>query len=202
MCLDSTLDLWQPGHFEVKKWCAALGFFYLVNLDMDNSLKWVFLNMVSGQTISDTLPKYSEVFLLRIWLYFFIPKGGRKCPHTNSYNFEFRHYSWSLSRLCLDGKSRGMLLAGTGLFRKHLTSIGKNGQNSSYFELSVLKKSFKKKFLSFSYKKYSQSTVNAPVDYDFSAKSVVWVKKEKKTTEEKKECKLSAASSWNEARED
>ena len=38
MCLDSTLDLWQPGHFE----CAALGFFYAVNLDMDNSLKWVF----------------------------------------------------------------------------------------------------------------------------------------------------------------
>ena len=22
--------------------CAALGFFYVVNLDMDNSLKWVF----------------------------------------------------------------------------------------------------------------------------------------------------------------
>ena len=46
--------------------CAALGFFYVVNLDMDNSLKWVFLNMVSGQKTSDTLPKYSEVFLLRI----------------------------------------------------------------------------------------------------------------------------------------
>ena len=149
MCLDSTLDLWQPGHFEVKKWCAALGFFYLVNLDMDNSLKWVFLNMVSGQTTSDTLPKYSEVFLLRIWLYFFIPKGGRKCPHTNSYNFEFRHYSWSLSRLRLDGKSRGMLLAGTGLFRKHLTSIGKNGQNSSYFELSVLKNHLRRNFYHF-----------------------------------------------------
>ena len=36
----------------------------------------------------------------------------------------------------------------------------------------------------------------------FSAKSVASVKKGKKTTEEKKECKLTAASSWSEARED
>ena len=28
-----------------------------------------------------------EVFLLRIWLYFFIPKSGRKYSNTNSNNF-------------------------------------------------------------------------------------------------------------------
>ena len=47
--------------------------------------------------------------------------------------------------------------------------------------------------------------VNAPVDYE---ESLIFgevrrvSEKRKKTTEEKKECKLTAASSWNEARED
>ena len=55
---------------------------------MDNSLKWVLFNTVSGQITSTTLWKLGEVFLLRIWLYFFIPKNGRKYSHTNSYNFK------------------------------------------------------------------------------------------------------------------
>ena len=37
--------------------CAALGFSYVVNLEMDNSLKWVLFNKVSGQITSDALWK-------------------------------------------------------------------------------------------------------------------------------------------------
>ena len=43
--------------------------------------------MVSGQIASDELWKEGEVFLSRIWLYFYIPKSGRKYSYTNSYNF-------------------------------------------------------------------------------------------------------------------
>ena len=49
--------------------------------------------------------------------------SSRKYSHTNSYNFEFRHDIWSLGRSCVGGKSRGMLLAGTGPFRKCLASM-------------------------------------------------------------------------------
>ena len=51
--------LWQPGHSELGFFasrvgcCAALGFFYVINLEMDNSLKWVLFNKVSGQITSD-----------------------------------------------------------------------------------------------------------------------------------------------------
>ena len=41
---------------------------YVVNLEMDDSPKWVLLNIVSGQIASDTPWKYGEVFLLRISL--------------------------------------------------------------------------------------------------------------------------------------
>ena len=37
--------------------CAALGFSYVVNLEMDNSLKWALFNKVSGQVTSDALWK-------------------------------------------------------------------------------------------------------------------------------------------------
>ena len=61
---------------------------YVVNLEMDNSLKWFLFNIVSGQMANDSFSKWVEVFLLRIWLcFFFIPKGARKYPQTNSYNF-------------------------------------------------------------------------------------------------------------------
>ena len=55
--------LWQPGDFELGffasriRRCAALGFFYVVNLEMDNSLKWVLFNKVSGQITSNALWK-------------------------------------------------------------------------------------------------------------------------------------------------
>ena len=39
---------------------------------MDNSLKWFLFNIVSGQMASDSLSKWGEVFLLRIWLCFFL----------------------------------------------------------------------------------------------------------------------------------
>ena len=52
MCLDSTLDLCPPARFSlhfsllgssVRKWTAALGVSYVVNLEMYNTLKWVLL---------------------------------------------------------------------------------------------------------------------------------------------------------------
>ena len=45
---------------------------------MDNSLKWILFNIVSGRITSDAVWKLGEVFLLRIWLYFFYPKSARK----------------------------------------------------------------------------------------------------------------------------
>ena len=56
------MNLWAPGHFELgffcfsdrrsEVGCAALGFFYVVNLKMDNSFEWV-LFIVSSQITSD-----------------------------------------------------------------------------------------------------------------------------------------------------
>ena len=68
MCLNSALDLWPSSHFELefltsrigrsKLECAALAcLMYVVNLEMDNSLKWVLFNIVSGQITSDALWK-------------------------------------------------------------------------------------------------------------------------------------------------
>ena len=54
---------------------------------MENSLKWVLSNIVSGQITSDAQWKYSEVFFIENLTYFFIPKGGRRYSHTNSFNF-------------------------------------------------------------------------------------------------------------------
>lgn len=69
MRLDSAMDLWPPGHFELDYFasrignsemeCTALVFYYVVNLEMDNLLKWVLFDIVSSQITSDA-------FLLRI----------------------------------------------------------------------------------------------------------------------------------------
>ena len=69
MRLDSAMDLWPPGHFEPDYFasrighsemeCTALVFYYVVNLEMDNLLKWVLFDIVSSQITSDA-------FLLRI----------------------------------------------------------------------------------------------------------------------------------------
>ena len=69
MRLDSVMDLWPPGHFELgyfASWighsemeCTALVFYYVVNLEMDNLLKWVLFDIVSSQITSDA-------FLLKI----------------------------------------------------------------------------------------------------------------------------------------
>ena len=69
MRLDSAMDLWPPGHFEFDYFasrighsemeCTALVFYYVVNLEMDNLLKWVLFDIVSSQITSDA-------FLLRI----------------------------------------------------------------------------------------------------------------------------------------
>ena len=40
---------------------------YVENLEMNNSLKWALFIKVRGQITSDTLWKWGEVFLLRIW---------------------------------------------------------------------------------------------------------------------------------------
>ena len=37
--------------------CAALAFSYVVNLERDNSLKWVLFNIVCGQITSSALRK-------------------------------------------------------------------------------------------------------------------------------------------------
>ena len=45
--------------------CTALGFSYVVeNLVIDNSLKWVPFNVVSGQITSNVLWKEGQVFFL------------------------------------------------------------------------------------------------------------------------------------------
>ena len=44
-------------------------------------------NIVSAQIKSNGLWKQDEVFSLRIWLYFCIPKNSCKFSHTNSQNF-------------------------------------------------------------------------------------------------------------------
>ena len=53
---------------------------HVVNLEVDNSLKWVLFNIVSGQITSDVLRKEGEVLLSRIWLYFYIPKAVVNIP--------------------------------------------------------------------------------------------------------------------------
>ena len=73
MCLDSALDLWPPGHFElgfsasrirrsemgVQPWAFLM---CVENLEMNNSLKWALFIKVSGQITSSTLWKRGEVF--------------------------------------------------------------------------------------------------------------------------------------------
>ena len=39
---------------------------YVINLEMNNSLKWALFIIVSGQITSDAMWKKGEVFLLRI----------------------------------------------------------------------------------------------------------------------------------------
>ena len=51
----------------MQPWALLMfSFARIVNPEMDNSLKWVLFNMVSGQITSDALCKEGEVFLLRI----------------------------------------------------------------------------------------------------------------------------------------
>ena len=53
---------------------------HVVNLEVDNSLKWVLFNMVSGHTTSDALWKEGEVFLSRIDCIFIFPKAVVNIP--------------------------------------------------------------------------------------------------------------------------
>ena len=53
---------------------------HVVYLEVDNSVKWVLFNMVSGHITSDAPWKEGEVFLSRIWLYFYIPKAVVNIP--------------------------------------------------------------------------------------------------------------------------
>ena len=65
MCLGFALDLWPSDHFELRFFdsrigrseieSVALSFSYVVNLEINNSLKWVIFNIVSGQMASDAL---------------------------------------------------------------------------------------------------------------------------------------------------
>ena len=55
---------------------------YIENIKMDNSLKWVSFNVVSGQMTSNALRKLGEVLLIHL---FFIPQSRRKYSYTNSY---------------------------------------------------------------------------------------------------------------------
>ena len=68
ICLGSALDLWPPCHFELGFFsvsdralrngvCSLFLLLGVVNLEMDNSLKWPRCNKVSGQTTSDALWK-------------------------------------------------------------------------------------------------------------------------------------------------
>ena len=68
MCLDSALDLWSPGHFELGFFasqigrleieCSALGFSYVRGKPRNGQLaKWVLFIKVSGQITSNTLWK-------------------------------------------------------------------------------------------------------------------------------------------------
>ena len=55
---------------------------YIENTKMDNSLKWVSFNVVSGQMTSNALWKLGEVLLIH---FFLIPQSRREYSHTNSY---------------------------------------------------------------------------------------------------------------------
>lgn len=59
----------QPNHF-----LGSLLLRGVVQEEMHNSLKWPRCSKVSSHKTSNALWKLSEVFLLRIWLYFFNPK--------------------------------------------------------------------------------------------------------------------------------
>lgn len=56
---------------------------YIENIKMDNSLKWVSFNAVSGEMTSNALWKLGEVLLIHF--FFFIPQSCFKYSHTNSY---------------------------------------------------------------------------------------------------------------------
>ena len=71
------------GKWSVQPWAFLM---YVENLEMNNSLKWALFIKVSGQITSNTLWKRGEVFFFENLTYFFIPEGGRKYAHTNSYN--------------------------------------------------------------------------------------------------------------------
>ena len=61
MCLGFALDLWPSDHFELRFFASrigrseiesvALSFSYVVNLEMNNSLKWVIFNIVRWQAM-------------------------------------------------------------------------------------------------------------------------------------------------------
>ena len=65
ICLGFALDLWPSDHFKLRFFSSrigrseiesvALSFSYVVNLEINNSLKWVIFNIVSGQMVSDAL---------------------------------------------------------------------------------------------------------------------------------------------------
>ena len=97
MCLDSSLDLWPPGHFALEFFasqiersemeCSALGFSYV---------RWKPRNEQLAQMGSFHQSKRSDnkqyavevrwgIFFENL-TYFFIPYSGRKYSHTNSYN--------------------------------------------------------------------------------------------------------------------
>ena len=66
---------------------------YVENLDMDNSVKWVPLNIVSGQITSNALWKNSKVrYFYWEFDYIFIPQTGRKLTiiSYNIKNLKFR----------------------------------------------------------------------------------------------------------------
>ena len=57
---------------------------YVVNLEMDNSLKWLIFNIVGAQLACDALWTSGEVFFIENLTVSFIPKNGRKYSHKNS----------------------------------------------------------------------------------------------------------------------
>ena len=96
--LDSALDLWSPGHFELgffasrirrsEMECSALGFSYVRWKPRNEQLAK--MGSFHQSKRSDNKWYTVEVrwgfFFLRIWLILFIPEGGCKYAHTNSYN--------------------------------------------------------------------------------------------------------------------
>ena len=54
LILNFSLLVWGVRKCSVQPWASLL---YVVNLEMNNSLKWVLFNVVSGQITSDALWK-------------------------------------------------------------------------------------------------------------------------------------------------